>query len=176
MVEYFARAAAIVAEREVYNLHFRLLAILLTIFGNGKTQNQPGHATVPGSKAPGYFLGVERNRLDSFYVIVAKRTGIVDERLDYQVVFEGLAMRIVSKRIHAGDVGRSPKLLGKFFDGYEGFPREDCAALWCDRNQRSVGNRVGFFQLFEGDQAWVVLVKMISKINVDVDDVLGARS
>ena len=70
---------------EVDNLYFGRLSIL-PIIGKRDTDNQPGHATVPGNEAPGNFLRIERDSLYSFYVTIAQRTGVVDKWLDNQLV------------------------------------------------------------------------------------------
>ena len=70
---------------EVDNLYFGRLSIL-PIIGKCDTDNQPGHATVPGNEAPGNFLRIERDSLYSFYVTIAQGTGVVDKWLDNQLV------------------------------------------------------------------------------------------
>ena len=156
----------------VGNLYFTQLPIL----GKRNTDNQPGNATVPGNQAPGYLLGIERDSLDSFYVSVAQGTGVVDQRLDNELVLEAFAMRIVCNRVDAGDIGRSPQQIGQLFYGNERFLRENGAVLRRHGNQRGIGDRVGVFQLFERDKAGVVLAEMIPKIDVDLYYVHGARS
>ena len=79
------------AVEEVGNLQFTQFPTL----GKGDTDNQPGNAPVPRNEAPGNFLGTERDLPESFYITVAQGTGVVDERVDNQLVLEAFAMRIV---------------------------------------------------------------------------------
>ena len=77
------------AVEEVDNLYFSQLSIVV---GKRNTDNQSGNATVPGNEAPRYFLGIERDALDSFYIVVAQRTGVVYKWLDNQLVLETFAI------------------------------------------------------------------------------------
>ena len=99
-----------------------LLFAQFTILGKGDADDQPGNASVAGDEAPGNLLGAERDPPDSFYIVVAQGIGSVDERVDNKLVLEAFAMGIVRNRIDAGDIGRSPQLLGQILDGNECFP------------------------------------------------------
>ena len=144
--------------------------------GKRDADHQPGHAAIPGNEAPVNLFRRVRDRLDACDIVVAERGGVVDERLDDQLVLESLAVRIVRDGIDAGDVGRQPELFGQLLDGNERFLREDGAALRRHRNKRGVGDRVGLFQVVERDNARIILLEVITNIDVDRYQVLGARS
>ena len=145
----------------------------LPILGKRDADDQPGNASVPGHEAPGNFPGSERDSPDSFYIVVAQGTGVVDERVDNQLVLEAFAMGVVRNRIDAGDVGCPPQLLGQVLDGNERFPSENRAAARRYGHERGVGERVGVFQLFERHDVRVVVAKVIPNVDVHFDDASG---
>ena len=79
------------AVEEVGNLQLSQLPIL----GKRDADDQAGNASVPGDEAPGNFLGSERDSPDSLYGFVAQGAGVVDERIDNQLVLEAFAMGVV---------------------------------------------------------------------------------
>lgn len=151
------------------------LGLLSILVGKRNADVQSGNATVPGNQAPGDFLRAERDRLNSFYIGIAQGRGIVDERLDDQLVFEAFAVGVVGDRIDASDIGGAPEQLGHLFQGDQRFPRENGAVLRRYGKQRGVGERVGVLHFFERDEVRVVLAEVIAKVDVDIDDVLGTR-
>ena len=152
-----------------------LLLPELSILGEGDTDHQPGDPAVPGHEAPGDLLGAERGSLDPFEVVVAQRSRIGDKRLDDQLVLAAFAMRVVRDGIDAGHVRRLPELLGQLFEGAERFAREDGALLRRHGDERRIGERVGVFEPFEGDDVRVVRAEVIPDVDVDLDEVPQAR-
>ena len=157
------------AVEEIGNLQLAELPIL----GKRDADDQPGDAPVPGHEAPRNFLGIKRDSADSFRIVVAQGTGVVDERLDDQLVLEAFAMGMVCNRVDAGDVGSLPKLLGHLFDGDERFPRENGAAPRRHGNKCGIGESVGVFQLLQRGNVRIVLAKMIPNVDIHFDQVPG---
>ena len=156
---------------EVGNLQLGPLPVLV---GKRDADNQPGDAAVAGNEATGDLLGPERDFPDPFQVRVGQRTGVVDQRIDDQLVLASLAMGIVGDGIDARDVGRSPEPIGQLLDRGERFPRENGPVPRRDRDKRGIGESIGVFQPFQRDDMRVVLGEMIPDVDVDFDDAPGA--
>ena len=167
----FSRASAVVAERKSVTSCLPELPIL----GERDTDHQPGDPTIPGHEAPGDLLGAERDSPDSFQVVVVEGYGIVDKRLDDQLVLAAFAVRVVRDGIDPGDVWRLPQRLGQLFNRDEPFPREDRAVLRRHGDQRRIGESVGVFELFKRDDVRVGRAEVIPDVDVDFDEVPQTR-
>ena len=152
-----------------------LLFAELPILGERDADHQPGHPAVPGHEAPGDLLGAERDSLDPFEVVVAQGARVVHKRLDDQLVLAAFAVRVVRDGIDAGHPGRLPELLGQLFEGDERFAREYGALLRRHGDERSIGEGVGVFEPFEGDDVRVVRAEVIPDVDVDLDEVPQTR-
>ena len=106
------------------------------VLGQREIDHQSGYATVMGDKTPGHVGRVQRNLLDSSEVGVAERLRIVDQRLDDQIVFDGLVMGVVGERVDPGGQRRKPCGIGQILDGAERLAGEHRACARRDGDQR----------------------------------------